>query len=41
MKKFLAASVAALAISVAGVAAADPIKVGVITTLSGGGEVSG
>ncbi|MBI1622792.1 ABC transporter substrate-binding protein [Aquamicrobium zhengzhouense] len=37
MKKFLAASVAALAISVAGVAAADPIKVGVITTLSGGG----
>ncbi|TWH36275.1 MULTISPECIES: ABC transporter substrate-binding protein [unclassified Aminobacter] len=37
MKKLLAASVAALAISVAGVAAADPIKVGVITTLSGGG----
>lgn len=37
MKKFLAASVAALAISVAGVATADPIKVGVITTLSGGG----
>ena len=37
MKKFLAAGVAALAIAMAGAASAEPIKVGVITTLSGGG----
>src|SRR5690606_36690294 len=37
MKKLIAASLAALAVGVAGVASAEPIKVGVITTLSGGG----
>src|SRR5690606_16102125 len=37
MKKILAAGVMALAIGMAGSAFADPIKIGVITTLSGGG----
>ena len=37
MKKILAAGVMALAIGMAGSAFADPIKIGMITTLSGGG----
>jgi len=37
MKKILAAGVIALAIGMAGSAFADPIKIGMITTLSGGG----
>ncbi len=37
MKNLIAASLAALALGVAGSASADPIKVGFITTLSGGG----
>ncbi|PSM20191.1 MULTISPECIES: ABC transporter substrate-binding protein [Nitratireductor] len=37
MKKFLAAGVIALSASVAGAAFAEPVKVGMITTLSGGG----
>lgn len=37
MKKVIAAGLAALAMSVSGAAIAEPIKVGMITTLSGGG----
>lgn len=37
MKKLLAASTMALAVGVSGPALAEPIKIGVITTLSGGG----
>ncbi len=37
MRKFLAGGVAALAIVTAGIAQAEPVKIGVITTLSGGG----
>lgn len=37
MKKTLAASLMALAVATAGPAFADPIKIGMITTLSGGG----
>ncbi len=37
MKRFLAATVAALALGVAAPAFAEPVKIGMITTLSGGG----
>ncbi|MBX9462498.1 MAG: ABC transporter substrate-binding protein [Aquamicrobium sp.] len=37
MKKVIAAGLAALAMSVSGAAFAEPVKVGMITTLSGGG----
>ena len=37
MKKVIAAGLAALAMSVSGAALAEPVKVGMITTLSGGG----
>ena len=37
MKKILAAAVLALSASAAGIAAAEPVKIGMITTLSGGG----
>lgn len=37
MRKILAAGVMALALGVAGMASAEPIKIGMITTLSGGG----
>jgi branched-chain amino acid transport system substrate-binding protein len=37
MRKILAAGVMALALGVAGIASAEPIKIGMITTLSGGG----
>ncbi|TYR33141.1 ABC transporter substrate-binding protein [Mesorhizobium microcysteis] len=37
MKKLIAASIAALAMGVSGIASAEPIKIGMITTLSGGG----
>ena len=37
MRKFLAGGVAALALVTAGIAQAEPVKIGVITTLSGGG----
>ena len=37
MRKFLAAGVIALAAGVAGAAFAEPVKIGMITTLSGGG----
>ena len=37
MKTFLAATVAALALGLAAPAFAEPVKIGMITTLSGGG----
>ena len=37
MKKVIAAGLAALALSVSGAAFAEPVKIGMITTLSGGG----
>src|SRR5690606_10436790 len=37
MKKLIAAGVVALSMGVSGTALADPIKIGLITTLSGGG----
>jgi branched-chain amino acid transport system substrate-binding protein len=37
MKKVIAAGLAALAMSVSGAAVAEPVKIGMITTLSGGG----
>jgi len=37
MKKFLASSIFGLSIAVSGLAMAEPVKIGVITTLSGGG----
>ncbi|MBN9064922.1 MAG: ABC transporter substrate-binding protein, partial [Rhizobiales bacterium] len=37
MRKILAAGVMAVALGVAGMASAEPIKIGMITTLSGGG----
>ena len=37
MKKILATSSFALSLAVSGLALAEPVKIGVITTLSGGG----